>query len=103
MRELWAKRDREKQRDSMNALAFLEWLFDQEYPATAALAFRTSTMNPLISPAKVQMAVTSKIRDDLAKHYEADREHAEATAGLQWLGWWLFMVGVVLQTIGNVA
>lgn len=30
MRELWAKRDREKQREQMNALQFLEWLFEQE-------------------------------------------------------------------------
>ena len=30
MRELWAKRDREKERDKMNALQYLEWLFEQE-------------------------------------------------------------------------
>ena len=40
-----------------------EWLFDQEYPATAALAFQSSTMNPLISPNKVAAAVNSKFRD----------------------------------------
>lgn len=37
-----------------------EWLFDQEYPATASLAFKTSTMNPLISPNYVQMAIDSQ-------------------------------------------
>lgn len=37
-----------------------EWLFDQEYPATAALAFQTSTQNPLISPSDVMMAVNNK-------------------------------------------
>lgn len=37
----------------------MEWLFDQEYPATAALAFQTSTRNPLISPHDVQLAVHS--------------------------------------------
>ena len=37
-----------------------EWLFDQEYPATASLAFQTSTKNPLISPADVSLAVRSK-------------------------------------------
>lgn len=41
-----------------------EWLFDQEYPATAALAFQTSTMNPLISPNTVMAAVNSKHRDE---------------------------------------
>lgn len=40
-----------------------EWLFDQEYPATASLAFQTSTKNPLISPADVSMAVRSKYAD----------------------------------------
>lgn len=43
-----------------------EWLFDQEYPATAALAFQTSTMNPLISPNRVMAAVNSKYRDEVA-------------------------------------
>ncbi len=38
------------------------WLFDQEYPATAALAFRTSTHDPLISPTNVQAAVNSRYR-----------------------------------------
>ena len=36
------------------------WLFDQEYPATAALAFQTSTQNPLINPTDVMAAVNSK-------------------------------------------
>jgi hypothetical protein len=36
-----------------------EWLFDQEYPATPALAFRSSTSNPLISPTDVMAAVNS--------------------------------------------
>lgn len=39
------------------------WLFDQEYPATAALAFKTSTMNPLISPEDVMTAVNSQYLD----------------------------------------
>ena len=40
-----------------------EWLFDQEYQATAALAFKTSTMNPLISPTDVMAAVNSHYLD----------------------------------------
>lgn len=40
-----------------------EWLFDQEYPATAALAFQSSTQNPLISPNAVMAAVNSDFRD----------------------------------------
>ena len=40
-----------------------EWLFDQEYPATAALAFKTSTLNPLISPNAVSSAATSDYRE----------------------------------------
>lgn len=40
-----------------------EWLFDQEYPATAALAFQSSTINPLISPSDVMMAVNSGFRE----------------------------------------
>ena len=40
-----------------------EWLFDQEYPATAALAFQTSTQNPLISPADVMAAVNADFRE----------------------------------------
>lgn len=36
------------------------WLFDQEYPALAAVAFKTSTMNPLISPSAVMAAVNSE-------------------------------------------
>lgn len=39
------------------------WLFDQEYPATPALAFQSSTLNPLVDPASVQMAVDSTYRD----------------------------------------
>lgn len=39
------------------------WLFDQEYPATAAMAFQTSTMNPLISPQDVMEAVSSTFRE----------------------------------------
>lgn len=34
-----------------------EWLFDQEYPATAALAFRSPTGKPLINPLTVSAAV----------------------------------------------
>jgi hypothetical protein len=36
-----------------------EWLFDQEYPASPALAFRSATSNPLISPALVMAAVNN--------------------------------------------
>lgn len=43
-----------------------EWLFDQEYPGTAAVAFQTSTQNPLVSPSHVMMAVHSLYRDDTA-------------------------------------
>ena len=43
--------------------AGFEWLFDQEYPATAALAFKTSTQNPLISPNLVMQAVNSTYLD----------------------------------------
>lgn len=39
-----------------------EWLFDQEYPATASLAFRSSTADPLISPTTVMAAVNSDFR-----------------------------------------
>lgn len=39
------------------------WLFDQEFPATAALAFKTSTMNPLINPSAVMAAVNSDYLD----------------------------------------
>ena len=38
------------------------WLFDQEYPATPALAFRSSTADPLINPTTVMAAVNSKYR-----------------------------------------
>ncbi|MBK9497320.1 MAG: hypothetical protein IPO08_22930 [Xanthomonadales bacterium] len=40
-----------------------EWLFDQEYPATPALAFQTSSTNPLISPALVNAAKASTHKD----------------------------------------
>lgn len=40
-----------------------EWLFDQEYPATASLAFQSSTLNPLISPADVVAGVNSRYYD----------------------------------------
>ena len=40
-----------------------EWLFDQEYPATATLAFQSSTVNPLINPSNVMAAVNSKFLD----------------------------------------
>ena len=39
------------------------WLFDQEYPGTASLAFQTSTQNPLISPSDVMAAVNSTFRE----------------------------------------
>lgn len=37
-----------------------EWLWEQEYPATPALAFQSSSVNPLISPSDVMAAVNSK-------------------------------------------
>lgn len=40
-----------------------EWLFDQEYPATASLAFQTSTLNPLLHPSDVMAAVNSTFRE----------------------------------------
>lgn len=40
-----------------------EWLFDQEYPGSAAMAFKNSTVNPLINPAHVAAAVNSQFRD----------------------------------------
>lgn len=40
-----------------------EWLFDQEYPATPALAFRSSTADPLINPTTVMAAVNSGFRE----------------------------------------
>lgn len=40
-----------------------EWLFDQEYPATAALAFKTSTLNPLVSPNAVMRAANTDFRE----------------------------------------
>lgn len=39
------------------------WLFDQEYPATATLAFQTGTLNPLVSPSRVAAAVSSTYID----------------------------------------
>ena len=36
-----------------------EWLFDQEYPACAALAFQSATKHPLISPGLVMAAVNN--------------------------------------------
>lgn len=43
-----------------------EWLFDQEYPGTATLAFQSSTVNPLISPQDVMAAVNSRFLDETA-------------------------------------
>lgn len=43
--------------------AGMEWLFDQEYPATPAHAFQSGSTNPLISPDKVSAAATSKFRE----------------------------------------
>ena len=40
-----------------------EWLFDQEYPATPALAFRSSTADPLITPTTVMTSVNSQYRE----------------------------------------
>ena len=40
-----------------------EWLFAQEFPATAAEAFQSATQNPLISPADVMEAVNSKFKE----------------------------------------
>lgn len=39
-----------------------EWLFDQEYPATPALAFRSPSGKPLIGPTVVMAAVNSDYR-----------------------------------------
>jgi hypothetical protein len=39
------------------------WLFDQEYPATAALAFKSATTDPLINPTTVMAAVNSGYRE----------------------------------------
>ena len=41
----------------------MEWLFDQEYPATPAIAFKTSTKNPLCSPNSVMAAANSDFRE----------------------------------------
>jgi len=43
--------------------AGFEWLFDQEYPATPALAFRSATADPLINPTTVMAAVNSQYRE----------------------------------------
>jgi hypothetical protein len=55
--------DREQMQWRANKIATygkgFEWLFDQEYPATASLAFQTATLNPLISPNDVMAAVNS--------------------------------------------
>lgn len=40
-----------------------EWLFDQEFPAVASLAFQSPTNDPIISPAVVSAAMNSKFRD----------------------------------------
>lgn len=40
-----------------------EWLFDQEYPATPPLAFRSATTDPLINPTLVMAAVNSGYRE----------------------------------------
>lgn len=40
-----------------------EWLFDQEYPATPSLAFRSATADPLISPTLVMAAVNRGYRE----------------------------------------
>jgi hypothetical protein len=40
-----------------------EWLFDQEYPACASIAFQSPTKNPLINPSRVMAAVNSKFRE----------------------------------------
>lgn len=40
-----------------------EWLFDQEFPATPALAFRSSTADPFISPIVVSAAVNSGLTE----------------------------------------
>jgi hypothetical protein len=40
-----------------------EWLFDQEYPATPALAFKSATTDPLINPTTVMAAVNSGYRE----------------------------------------
>ena len=43
-----------------------EWLFDQEYPASPALAFRSTTADPLISPLLVDASVASGYLDKSA-------------------------------------
>jgi hypothetical protein len=39
-----------------------EWLFDQEYPASSALAFRSPTGRPLINPTAINAAAASDYR-----------------------------------------
>lgn len=40
-----------------------EWLFDQEFPASPSLAFRSATADPLISPTSVMAAVNRDYRE----------------------------------------
>lgn len=40
-----------------------EWLFDQEYPATPSLAFKSATTDPLINPTDVMAAINSGYRE----------------------------------------
>jgi hypothetical protein len=40
-----------------------EWQFDQEYPATPSLAFKSSTDNPVINPTLVSAAVNSTFKE----------------------------------------
>ncbi|MET3134964.1 hypothetical protein AAKU55_005267 [Oxalobacteraceae bacterium GrIS 1.11] len=39
------------------------WLFDQEYPATPALAFKSATTDPLINPTDVMAAINSGFKE----------------------------------------
>lgn len=59
--------DREQMQWRANKIAGygegFSWLFDQEYPATATLAFQTGTLNPLVSPSRVMAAVNSTYID----------------------------------------
>lgn len=43
--------------------ANFEWLFDQEYPATPSVAFRSATTDPLINPTAVMAAVNRDYRE----------------------------------------
>lgn len=40
-----------------------EWLFDQEFPATASLAFRSVTDDPMITPGLIMASVNNTYRD----------------------------------------